>query len=540
MTQDVPTYFNFSHDVVERLAAERPDALALWWIDETGLVEQKITFSDMASRLRRAASLFASLGIRRGDRVLIILPRVPQWWIAMLGLIRLGAIPIPGTPLLTRKDISYRLDIASAHAVITDAAGARKVDQFAGIRIGVGQTEAGWIDFDDGVGQVAADCAYEPSKSTDPGIIYFTSGTAGEAKMVLHTQAGYGLGHRITGKYWLDLGPTDTIWALADTGWGKTAWSSFFGPWLQGATVFTLNMPGKFDAGLILKTLAHYPISVFCCPATALRLIIRKDLSAYQFPHLRHCVSAGESLNPPILDFWRKATGLTIYEAYGQTETVCLIGNFRCLGQPVRPGSMGQPAPGFNVAVIDEDGRELPPGAVGQIAVRVKPERPVAMFEGYWRNPEETRKRYLGDWYLTGDTAYRDADGYFYFVGRADDVINSSSYRIGPSEVESALLEHSAVLEAGAVGVPDELRGEIVRAYVVLRDGFAPSEHLKHELQSHCKRVTAPYKYPRQIEFIDELPKTISGKIRRVELRARAAAAAAGKADAAALLSDPR
>ena len=342
--------------------------------------------------------------------------------------------------------------------------------------------------------------------------------------MVLHTQASYGLGHTITGKYWLDLKPDDVIWALADTGWGKTAWSSFFGPWLQGATVFTLDMRGKFDPTVILKTLSHYPISVFCSPATALRLIVRKDLSAYRFPHLRHCVSAGEALNPPVVAIWKQATGLTIYEGYGQTESVCMIGYFRCLGHEVRPGSMGLAAPGYDVHVIDEDGKELPPGKVGQIALRVKPRRPMALFREYWQNPEETAARYLGGWYLTGDTAYRDADGYFYFVGRADDVINSSSYRIGPSEVESALLEHPAVLESGAIGVPDEMRGEIVRAYVVLRPEHAPSEHLKRELQTHCKRVTAPYKYPRQIEFIDELPKTISGKIRRVELRARAAA----------------
>lgn len=518
-----PTCFNFAHDVVERWAVQRPEAIALWWMDES-FAEQKFTFRHIAEQCRQAANYFASLGIQRGDRVLVILPRVPQWWVAMLGLIRLGAVPIPGTPLLTEKDIRYRLSVASVRAIITDAAGAEKVEGFAGVRILIGGERADWASFDDGLARCSTERPDQPTRSDDPGIIYFTSGTAGEAKMVLHTQASYGLGHTITGKYWLDLKPEDIIWALADTGWGKTAWSSFFGPWLQGSTVFTMDMRGKFDPALVLKTLERYPISVFCSPATALRLIVRKDLSAYRFPHLRHCVSAGESLNPPVLAAWQQATGLTIYEGYGQTETVLLIGNFRCLGHEVRPGSMGRAAPGFEVAIIDEDGAELPPGVVGQIAVRVTPHRPLAMFREYWGNPEETAARYLGDFYLTGDTAWRDGDGYFYFVGRADDVINSSSYRIGPSEVESALLEHPAVLEAGAIGVPEEMRGEVVRAYVVLRAGYEPAEHLKRELQAHCKRVTAPYKYPRQIEFIDELPKTISGKIRRVELRARAAA----------------
>jgi acetyl-CoA synthetase/medium-chain acyl-CoA synthetase len=314
------------------------------------------------------------------------------------------------------------------------------------------------------------------------------------------------------------------LWTLADTGWAKTAWSNFFGPWIQGATIFTIDMRGKFDPTLILKTLERYPISVFCAPATALRLIVRKDLTAFHFKKLRHCVSAGESLNPPVAAAWQKATGIPICEGYGQTETCCMIGYFRGLGAPeFREGSMGKAAPGYDLAIIDEDGNELPPNKTGQIAVRVKPQRPVPLFLEYWKNPEETASRYIGNFYLTGDTAYRDADGYFYFVGRADDVINSASYRIGPTEVESALLEHSAVLESAAIGVPDELRGEIVQAYVVLRPGYEPSEHLKRELQTHCKRVTAPYKYPRQIVFIPELPKTVSGKIRRVELRARAA-----------------
>jgi acetyl-CoA synthetase/medium-chain acyl-CoA synthetase len=528
VTPDVPPHFNFAHDVIERLAQTTPDALALWWIDEGTVPERKITFAEMGNLLRQAANFFESCGIRRGDPVLIMLQRVPQWWIAMLGLIRLGAIPIPATPLLTTRDIQYRLECAAMRAVITDVPGTEKIEQFNGIRIIVGGKSDAWIDFDHGLAAALSQRAYEPTRSDDPMMVFFTSGTAGEAKMVLHTHASYGIGHNITGKHWLDLHPGEICWTLADTGWAKSSWSSLFGPWSQGATVFTMDMRGKFEPGAILKTLSTYPINVFCAPATALRLIVRKDLSEYSFPHLRHCVSAGEALNPPVLEIWKQATRLTIHEGYGQTETVCMIGNFRAQGHAVRPGSMGRAAPGYEICIVDEDGNELPAGKVGQIAVRVNPRRPIALFKEYWHNPAETATRYLLDWYLTGDTAYRDADGYFWFVGRADDVINSSSYRIGPSEVESALLEHPAILEAGAIGVPDELRGEIVKAYIVLRHGFEPSDQLKRELQAHCKRVTAPYKYPRQIEFIDELPKTTSGKIRRVELRARDRAARMG------------
>jgi acetyl-CoA synthetase/medium-chain acyl-CoA synthetase len=525
---DVPTYFNFAHDVVEKWAAQCPEALALWWIDEPGTQERKITFAQIARDARKAAGFFASLNIRRGDRVMLILPRVPEWWVVMLGLIRLGAVPIPGTPLLTARDVAYRLHIAEVGTIITDAANAAKIPEtFAGNRVIVGSDLANWTRLESGLATAADDLPYTPTLATDPGIIYFTSGTAGEAKMVLHTQVSYGLGHTITGKYWLDLSSDDMIWALADTGWGKTAWSNFFGPWIQGAAVFSMDMRGKFDPNLILKTLERYPISVFCAPATALRLIVRKNLAACRFAKLRHCVSAGEALNPPVAAAWKAGTGLTIYEGYGQTETVCLIGYFRALGDlEPRTGSMGRAAPGFDIRIVDEEGHEVPAGKAGQIAVRVKPQRPLAMFQEYWKNPDETAGRYVGDFYLTGDTGYRDSAGYFYFVGRADDVINSASYRIGPSEVESALQEHPSVLESAAIGVPEELRGEIVQAYVVLRQGFEASAQLKRELQAHCKRVTAPYKYPRQIVFVPELPKTVSGKIRRVELRARAAAEA--------------
>ena len=517
-----PTYFNFARDVMERWARERPDALALWCVDESGGPDQRFSFAQIAEGFRRAAAFFHTVGLRRGDRVLVILPRVPQWWIALLGLIKLGAVPIPGTPLLTAKDIRYRLEAAEVKAILTDADGALKAQGLGGTRLLVGAERPGWMNLEAGLRDAWPQFDCEPTRSDEPGLLYFTSGTTGPPKMVLHTQASYGLGHRLTGELWLDLRPGDMHWCLTDTGWAKAAWSCLFGPWQMGACVFAVDARGKFDPVAALRTLGRYPVTTWCAPPTALRLMVREDLSAYRFPKLRHCVSAGEPLNPEVIATWKAATGLTIYEGYGQTETVVLVGNFRSRGDPVHPGSMGKPTPGFTVALLDEDLQELPDGQEGEVAVRVKPRRPVGLFQEYWRNSSENAARFRGDWYLTGDRARRDTQGYYWFVGRGDDVIKSASYRIGPFEVESALLEHPAVLEAAVVGKSDPVRGQIVKAFVVLRQAPAPSEELKRELQEHCKRVTAPYKYPREIEFLPELPKTVSGKIRRVELRRRA------------------
>jgi len=518
MTMPKPSHFNFAKDVVERWAIERPEALALWCVHDG--IEEKFTFGKLSAQLRRAASFFHQLGIRPGDRVLLQLPRVPAWWISLLGLIRLGAVPMPGTTQLTTKDLSYRLATAAPCAIITNADGAGKADGLGfDFRILAGGERPGWIDLERGLRQ--ADPAFdpEPTRSDDPGIIYFTSGTTGQPKMVLHTQASYGMGHRITGELWLDLKPDDVHWCITDTGWAKAAWSCVFGPWQMGACVFTIDARGKFEAPMALEILGKYPISTWCAPPTALRLIVREDLSRYRFPRLRHCVSAGEPLNPEVIATWLRATGLPLYDGYGQTETVLLIGNLRSRGEPLRPGSMGKPSPGFQVALLDDGGNEVPVGEEGEIAVRVKPERPLGLFREYWRNPEENELRFRGDYYLTGDRARRDADGYFWFVGRGDDVIKSSAYRIGPFEVESALIEHPAVIEAAVVGKADETRGQIVKAFVVLQPDQTACDELKRDLQQHCKRVTAPYKYPREIEFVDELPKTISGKIRRVDLR---------------------
>jgi acetyl-CoA synthetase/medium-chain acyl-CoA synthetase len=524
-----PLYFNFATDVVDRWATTHPRSTALWHVHAGSRVEHKLTFRQIASLSRQAANLFRSCGIGRGDRVLVMLPRVPQWWVAMLGLIRLGAVPVPATLLLTARDVAYRLKMAAIHAVITNTEGVPKVGDFDGIRLAVADTfqpdhsprawPDGWLDFDSGLAQAKARFGRARIRRDDPGILYFTSATTGEAKMVLHTQASYGLGHRVTGELWLDLRPTDVHWNISDLGWGKAAWSSFFGPWLMGACVFALDVTGKFDPLLTLDTLAQFPITTWCAPATALRLIVRQDLSRCRFPHLRHCVTAGEPLNPEVLNLWRAATGLTLHEGFGQTETVALIANCPSLGYRVKPGSMGRALPPFDISLLDERFNEVAAGTEGEIAIRVKPRRPLGLFQEYWLNPQENARKFQGDFYLTGDRAVRDSEGYFWFIGRNDDVIKSSGYRIGPFEVESALLEHSAVLEAGVVGKPDPLRGQIVKAWVVLRPGIVAKEELKVELQAHCKKLVAAYKYPREIEFVPELPKTTSGKTRHFELR---------------------
>jgi acetyl-CoA synthetase/medium-chain acyl-CoA synthetase len=475
----------------------------------------------------QAANVLRASGVQRADRVLVMLPRVPQWWIVMLGLIRLGAVPVPATLLLTARDVAYRLQTARIRAVVTNGEGIPKVEGFDGVRLAVCEAPPGWVDFDAALRAADAGFRAERTRGDDPGILYFTSATTGEPKMVLHTQASYGLGHRLTGGLWLDCRPGEVHWNISDLGWGKAAWSSFYGPWQMGACVFALDARGRFDPVLTLDTLARFPINTWCAPPTALRLIVRQNLAHWTFPRLRHCVSAGEPLNPELLKLWAAATGLTVHEGYGQTETVVLAGNFRSLGQTVLPGSMGKATPGFTLALLDESLKEVPAGREGEIAVRVDPQRPVGLFREYWLNPAETARQFRNGWYLTADRAVRDAEGYFWFVGRTDDVIKSAGYRIGPFEVESVLLEHPAVLDVAIVGQRDEVRGQIVKAFVILRPEFVPGDDLKHELQQHCKRNAAPYKYPREIEFVRDLPKTTSGKTRRVELRARSQAAPA-------------
>jgi medium-chain acyl-CoA synthetase len=518
---EVPDRFNFARDVIGRWAQD-PDKLAMHWLGPDG-AEKKLTFRDFAERSDRFARLLQQNGVRPGDRVMVQLPRVPAWWEVLLGCFKAGAVAVPGTVLLTAKDIQYRTGLAEGVAYVCDADNAPKVDQVRGelpslrtlIQVG-GEAGAGWLDYErEMAGQAGAFTTVDTAAS-DPALIYFTSGTVGNPKMVLHTHASYPIGHLTTGKFWLDLGPDDLHLNLSETGWAKAAWSSFFGPWNMGAALFVQDARGKFNAAETLQLLASFPITTFCAPPTAYRMLVLEDLSRYQ-TSLRWCVGAGEPLNPEVIETWHRGTGHLIRDGYGQTETALLCGNYPSL--EVRPGSMGKPSPAITVRVIDEEGQELGADSEGDIAVRFRPERPVGLFQEYWKAPAATEASRRGDWYVTGDRAYVDADGYFWFVGRADDVIISAGYRIGPFEVESALVEHPAVAEAAVVAKGDPMRGTIVKAYVILAPGHLASDQLASELQEHVKSVTAPYKYPRELEFVTELPKTISGKIRRVELR---------------------
>jgi acetyl-CoA synthetase len=524
---DVPARFNFVLDVLEPRAAKVPDGLALLSLDGAGAVTARHTWEDLARESRRMGHALRALGVAKGDPIFIMLPRIPEWYVAALGAIRIGAVPMPGTMLLTGKDIEYRIAKAGAVAAITDSEGAAKIDSvrtnLATLRhsIVVGEPpSASWTRLSELLEPASmSPTPADPTASDDPMLLYFTSGTVSYPKMVMHTQASYGIGHTITARFWQDLREGDVHWTISDMGWAKAAWGKLFGQFSVGATVVIMNM-GKPDADLILDTIARNGITTFCAPPTLYRALVLTDLTKHDLSGLRHCLSAGEPLNPEVIRVWEEGTGgLTVYDGYGQTETVNLVANYRCL--PVRPGSMGKPTPGFEVEVVDDTGGRVADNEEGHIAVRVSPERPVGMFTGYWQDPDATTAAFQGGWYLTGDKARRDEDGYLWFEGRADDVITSSAYRIGPFEVESALVEHPAVAEAAVVGKDDPERTQLVTAFVLCAPGYEGSDALAKELQEHVKRTTAPYKYPRLVYFVDELPKTVSGKIRRTELRDR-------------------
>jgi acyl-coenzyme A synthetase/AMP-(fatty) acid ligase len=520
---EVPEYYNFAYDVVDRWG-EDAQKLAMLWVNEHD-DERRLTFRDFATRANQVGNALRTMGIRKGERILIMLPRLPEWWETVLGIMKIGAISMPGTTLLTPKDVAFRLQSAEAAAVITDEEGAAKVERVADecptlrLKILLGGERQGWVNYTRAVASAVTNLQREATRGDEPMMIYFTSGTVGYPKMVLHTHVSYAIGHTVTGKYWLNLKDTDLHWNLSDTGWAKAAYSNLFGPWNMGAALFTFDGRGRFDAQQTLELLERYPISTFCAPPTAYRLLVLEPLSRYRLGALRYCTGAGEPLNPEVIDAWQRGTGQLIRDGYGQTETVILVANFPPM--PVKPGSMGKPSPGFTIRIVDDDGREVPAGTEGDIAVKLTPERPVGLFREYWHNPEATANGLRGEWYITGDRAIQDDEGYFWFVGRADDVIISAGYRIGPFEVESALVEHPAVAEAAVVASPDAIRGDVVKAFVILAPNHQPSEQLVVDLQEHVKKVTAPYKYPREVEFTTELPKTISGKIRRVELRQR-------------------
>ncbi|KFW96959.1 hypothetical protein N336_04029, partial [Phalacrocorax carbo] len=527
---EVPEYFNFARDVLDRWIDVEKDGKksknpALWWVDGAG-EEVKWSFEELGVLSRKAANVLSdACSLQRGDRVILILPRIPEWWLVNVACMRTGTVLIPGTQQLTAKDILHRLQKSKAKCIITDDSVAPAVDSVEAecqslnfkLLVSEGHRE-GWLNFKDLLKNAPSDHHCVTTKCQDPMAIYFTSGTTGSPKMAEHSHSSYGIGLTVSGRYWLDLTSSDIFWNTSDTGWAKSAWSSVFSPWIQGACVFVHKMP-HFNPSIVFESLSRFPITVFCSPPTAYRMLVQHKLSSYTFKSLRHCVSAGEPINPDVIEEWKTQTGLDIHEGYGQTETVLICGNFK--GMKIKPGSMGKPSPGYDVKIIDENGNILPPGKEGDIAIRVKPTRSLFLFTRYADDPQKTEATIRGDFYVTGDRGIMDEDGYFWFVGRADDVINSAGYRIGPFEVESALVEHPAVVESAVVSSPDPIRGEVVKAFVVLTSDYASHdpEKMMKELQDHVKKVTAPYKYPRKMEFVQQLPKTISGKIRRNELR---------------------
>ena len=528
---DVPERFNFTTDVVEKWAQD-PARVALVIADPTGKRFDQFTFAQLSAAANQFAGALLKRGLRKGDRVLVMLPHIPEWYIALLAMFKTGILPIPTTTQGTARDLLFRLQKSEAAAVIIDRENAFKIEEIVSQAPGLKhrfvvdeparrmqhQHAGGWTCFHGAMASEPAALSVEKTRSSDPILIYFTSGTVAYPKMVVHTQASLGIGHEITARFWHDLHPGDLHWTITDTGWGKAGWGALFGQWRLGVRIFVHNLP-RFDAPTALRVLETSGVTTFCAPPTVYRMFAHQDLKQYRFPTLRHCTSAGEPLNPEIIKIWRDATGLEIHDGYGQTETVNVVANYRCL--PVKPGSMGKPTPGFHMAVLNEKGEELPDGEEGELAIKLGDQRPVGLFAGFWNDPAATQHALGGKWFLTGDKARRDEDGYYWFFGRNDDVIITAGYRIGPFEIESAILEHPAVLEAAAVASPDETRGEVVKAFIILKKGYEPSDTLIREIQQLVRTVTAPYKYPRKIEFVASLPKTISGKIKRAELKAR-------------------
>lgn len=516
---NTPERFNFGA-TIDAFAAD-PGRVALLWEDQAGN-RARLTFADLREQSNRIANVLAALGIRRGDPIMIVLPRITLWQSAYIGALKAGAMVVPCVSMLREKDLIYRANHSGARAII---AGFESAELVGDLRshcpelkhfLLAGAARSGWVSIQEAMQQASPICQPAATSGTEPAICYYTSGTTREPKAVLHGHA-YTWAHQFTGSVWLDLKPGDIHWTTSDTGWAKAAYGVLFGPWMNGITTFMFN--GRFDPKRQFELLRRYRITTFCAPPTEYRMLVKEDLVQQVLPSLRHCAGAGEPLNPEVIEAWRQQFGLLIHDGYGQTETALVAANLP--GTTIKPGSMGRPFPGLDVRVLDDDLNEVAIGETGQIAVRVRPERPPSIMLEYWKNPEENAAVFRGDFYLTGDNAYRDADGYLWFVGRADDLISSAGYRIGPFEVESALLEHPAVMESAVVASPDSDRGAIVKAFVRLKPGVDRSEALATELQEHVKRITAPYKYPREIEFVDDLPKTVSGKIRRVELRQR-------------------
>ena len=526
-----PDTFNFAYDVLDVIAERTPDKLAMLWVSNDGL-DRRFTFGEMAKLSNKAANFFSGQGINKGDLVMLVLKRGYEFWYCMMGLHKIGAIAVQATHLLMAKDYVYRMNAGKIKMLVMtgDSDCTEHVDeafdQYETLKIRAvtrGKKVSGWIDFDTSLA-AQSDVWARPegeadTKVTDPMIMSFSSGTTGYPKMVLH-DFSYPLGHLLTGVFWHRVEDGGIHFTISDTGWLKSLWGKMYGQWLGETAVFTYDFE-KFNAADILSKISEFQITTFCAPPTMYRFMIKEDFSPYDLSALKHCCTAGEALNPEVYSQWLKNTGLKIFEGFGQTETTLVCSTIYPWMQP-RLGSMGLPSPGYHVIIADDEGNETLSGVTGEICIRADERggsKPLGLYREYYYDEESTKRAWHDGLYHTGDTAYRDEMGFLWYVGRTDDVIKSSGYRIGPFEVESALMEHKAVMECAVTGVPDPVRGFAVKATVVLCKGYEGSPELTKELQDYVKHVTAPYKYPRIIEYVAELPKTISGKIRRVEIR---------------------
>jgi len=522
----IPGNFNFAYDVVDETAAETPEKIAMVWCDDKG-EEAVFTFGDMKHYSDKAANFFRSAGIKKGDPVMLILKRHFEFWFCTLALNKIGAITIPATHLLTTKDIIYRNNAADIKMIVCvpDPAVIKSIEESESssptlkYKVMIGEDREGWHNFTKEM-EKSSDVFVRPTggeatSNSDVMLLYFTSGTTGMPKMVNHDYI-YPLGHILTAKYWQNVQNNGLHFTVADTGWAKSAWGKIYGQWLSGSAVMTYNYD-KFVPKNLMEVIEKHKVVTFCAPPTIYRFLIKEDLIRFDLSHLKYCVVAGEPLNPEVYKQFLDQTGIKLMEGYGQTECTVALATYPWMTP--KPGSMGKPTPGYDIEIIDEDGNPCEAGIEGEIIIRTEKSKPVGMFNGYYRDENLTKRVWSDGIYRTGDMAWYDEDGYFWFVGRADDVIKSSGYRIGPFEVESALMEHPSVLECAITAVPDPDRGQVVKATIILSKNYHPSDELAKELQEHVKKVTAPYKYPRIVEFVTELPKTISGKIRRVQIR---------------------
>ncbi len=521
---EVPDNFNFGYDIVDAWAELEPQRKALCWTNDKG-AHIDFTFADIKRESDKIASWFTSLGVGHGDMVMLILKRRYEFWTTIIALHKIGAVAIPATHLLTSKDIIYRCDAADIKmivaagdsSVLNNVDGARSHCQTLQHCVSIGpEVPEGWLDFQQAKESAAPfQRPQHTIANSDAALLYFTSGTTGSPKMVVHDFT-YPLAHIITASYWHNVGHESLHLTLADTGWGKAVWGKLYGQWIAGANVFVYDFD-KFAPADVLVMIERFGITSFCAPPTVFRFLIREDLSKYNISSLRYCTIAGEALNPSVFEEFKRLTGLSLMEGFGQTETTLTVATHPW--DTPKPGSMGLPNPQYDIDLVDNEGRSVGVGEQGQIVIRTHNGHPLGLFKEYYRDAELTAQAHHDGVYYTGDVATRDQDGYYWFVCRIDDVIKSSGYRIGPFEVESALMTHPAVVECAITGVPDEIRGQVVKATIVLSEEYQPSEALIKEIQNHVKHVTAPYKYPRIVEFVDQMPKTISGKIRRVEIR---------------------